>query len=38
MFSTSCVNSHHDVRALEVNGIDQNIKNQISHEQIMTLP
>ena len=38
MLSTSCVNSHHDVRALEVNGIDQNIKNQISHEQIMTLP
>ena len=37
MFSTSCVNSHH-VRALEVNGIDQNIKNLISQEQIMTLP
>ena len=38
MLSTSCVNSHHEVRTLGVDGIDQNIKNQISQEQNMTLP
>ena len=38
MFSTSCVNSHHDVRTLEVDEIDQNVKNQIFQEQKMTFP
>ena len=35
MYSTSCGNTHHDIKDFEVNGMVRNIKDGISQERKM---